>query len=151
MKQQANRKKREYRSVRKILCLMAAVCLTFSLTACNNTELAEGFDKEVIKETAEEVLNEVQLNGARQTLTERMREDMIDNIDLDTMENTVVNLAKGKGDFMMYSRKTVIGRYHDELEEDLGIIYVTATYEKGEINYTITFDKDMKVVGFYAN
>lgn len=142
---------RGHKGMRKIAVFLAMLCLMLFLTACTDTSLAKGFEEDVIKETAEEVINEVQLNGAKETLSRRMREDRLDEIDLDTMENTVVNLTKGKGGFMMYSRETVIGRYHEDLKEDFGVIYVTATYEKGEINYTITFDKDMKVVGFYAN
>lgn len=149
MKEQRMIKKR-VSGMRKIICLLTVLFLSMQLAACNSTELAEGFDEDVIKETAEEIINDVQLNGAKQVLMERMREDYVDNIDLDTMENTVVNLMKGKGDFIAYSRETVIGRYHEEAKEDFGVILVTATFEKGEINYTITFDKEMKVVGFYA-
>lgn len=144
------KKKNELKMI-KVLCLIMLVCMTVSLTACHSTKLAEGYDKNVIKKTAEEVINDVQLRGAKVVLTERMREDCLENIDLDTMENTVVNLTKGKGAFMVYSKETVVGRYHEDLKEDLAVILVTATYEKGEVNYTISFDKDMKVVGFYAN
>lgn len=128
--------------------LMLVLCVV--LSGCNSTKLADGFDEDTIIETAEEIINEVQMNGAKQVLAERMREDFLENIDLDTMENTVVNLTKGKGNFLTYGEESVIGRYHEEAKEDFGVILVTAKYEKGEINYTISFDKNMKVVGFYA-
>lgn len=138
--------------VRKIVgfALVAMMCMLVVGCGCESTQLAKGFDEKVIKQTAEEIINEVQLKGAKQVLQERMREDFLENIDVDTMENTVVNLTKGKGNFISYSEETVVGKYHEEAKEDFGVILVTATYEKGEINYTITFDKDMKVVGFYA-
>lgn len=150
MKEQIKHKKRDYLSVRKILCLIMLSCMILQLTSCASTRLAEGYDEEVIKETAEAVINEVQLNGAKQVLTERMREDCLENIELDDMEYTVIDLARGKGAFLMYSQESVIGRYHEDYQEDFAVCLVTATYEKGEIVYTITFDKDMKVVGFYA-
>ena len=37
----------------------------------------------------------------------------------------------------------------DDTDEDFAVILVTATYEDGEVNYTLTFDKDMNLVGFY--
>lgn len=138
--------------VRSRFVLVLAVVLTMciQLTGCYDTELADGFDESEIKKQAEELLNEMQLNGVKQVLDERMREDFKENMDMDTMQNTVVNLTKGKGDFLAYSKESVIGRYHEEAKEDFGVILVTATYEKGEVVYTITFDKDMNVVGFYA-
>lgn len=135
---------------RGTLAALLVLVMCVMLSGCNSTKLAEGFDEDTIIETAEEIINEIQLNGAKQVLSERMREDFLKNIDLDTMDNTVVNLTKGKGNFLTYGEESVIGRYHEEAKEDFGVILVTAKYEKGEINYTITFDKDMKVVGFYA-
>lgn len=144
-----NERKWSFR-VRILLVIAVITAMSLQLVGCYDTELAEGFDEKTIKQTAEEIINEVQMNGAKQVLEERMREDFKKNMDLDTMQNTVINLTKGKGDFLAYSRESVIGRYHEEAKEDFGVILVTATYEKGEIVYTITFDKDMNVVGFYA-
>lgn len=131
-----------------ILCLILVIASL--LAGCGDTKLAEGYDKDKIKQTAEEVITEVQLEGAKKVLEERMREDFVDNIDLDTMENTVKDLTSGLGSFIAFSQQTVIGQPHDETKEDLAVILVTVTYEKGEVNYTITFDKELNIVGFYV-
>lgn len=141
-------KRKKEKAIIGIIFTTVILCMT--LTGCASTKLADDFDEETIKETAEEIINQIQLNGAKEVLQERMREDFAKNIDMDSMENTVVNLTKGKGNFISYTEETVIGKYHDEAKENFGVILVTASYEKGEINYTVTFDKDMKVVGFYA-
>lgn len=135
---------------RRSLMVLLVLAICGMLSGCYSTDLAEGFDEDTIIETAEEIINEIQMNGAKKVLTERMREDYVGNIDLDAMENTVIGLTEGKGNFLTYGKKSVVGRYHEEAKEDFGVIYVTVKYENGEINYTITFDKDMKVVGFYA-
>lgn len=135
---------------RQVVLLLLILVISFSFTGCKSTKLAEGFDEDTIKATAEEIINQVQLKGAKQVLNERMRKEFLEKIDVDTMENTVVNLTKGKGNFITYADETVIGRRYDETKEDFGVILVTAAYEKGEINYTITFDKEMNMVGFYA-
>lgn len=127
--------------------LMIAGLLT--LTGCASTKLADGYDEKVIKETAEEIINEIQLKGAKEILTERVREDFIDGIDLDAMDSSVKAYVSGLGQFLSYSRETVIGKHYDDTDEDFAVILVTATYEKGEVNYTLTFDKDMTLVGFY--
>lgn len=143
-------KRNRMRKTGRLLCMMLVLTFVFQLYGCQSTKLAEGYDEAVIKETAEEIINDVQMNGAKKVLSERMREDHLEDMDLEVMENTVIGLMKGKGNFMVYSRETVIGKEHPEDKEDYAVILVTATFEKGEVNYTITFDKDMKVVGFYA-
>lgn len=130
-----------------LLLLCALLCI--QLTGCNSTELAEGFDEDTIIKTAQEIINDVQLNGAETVLKERMREGMMTDEQISEMDQLVKDLTVGKGNFIAYTEKTVIGRHHDELDEDMGVILVTASYEKGEVNYTITFDKDMNLVGFY--
>lgn len=134
----------------KLIGLCVLLLAMLQLAGCGSTKLAEGFDEEVIKETAEEIINQIQLRGAKEVLTERMREDFVGNIDLDTMEETVKDLDKASGNFISYTEETVVGKYHPEAKEDFGVVLVTAAYDDGEINYTITFDKDMNVVGFYA-
>lgn len=141
---------RKLNGYRRVLVAVMVFVVCTMMSGCYSTDLAEGFDEDTIIETAEEIINEIQMNGAKKVLTERMREDYVGNIDLDVMENTVIGLTEGKGDFLTYGKESVVGRYHDEAKEDFGVIYVTVKYENGEINYTITFDKDMKVVGFYA-
>lgn len=133
-----------------LLLLVLILAMTSLITGCAKTKLAEGYDKEEIKQIAEEIINEVQLEGAKKVLEERMREDFVDNIDMDTMENTVKDLSSGIGTFVTYSQETIIGRAYEETKEDFAVILVTATYEKGEVNYTITFDNELNIVGFYA-
>lgn len=135
---------------KKLLILCLILVMAGLLAGCTNTKLAEGYDKDKIKQTAEEIITEIQLEGAKKVLEERMRVDFVDNIDLDAMENTVKDLTSGLGNFMAFSQETVIGRQYEETKEDFAVILVTVTYEKGEVNYTITFDKEMNIIGFYA-
>lgn len=132
-----------------LLCLLAVMCLL--LSGCHSTKLADGFDKQIIKETGEEIINDVQLRGAKAVLTERMREDFAEDFDMENMEDMLIELTAGKGGFIAYTEETVVGRHYDETDEDFGVVLITASYEKGEINYTLTFDLDMNLVGFYPN
>lgn len=132
-----------------VSALFLCILLCVQLAGCHSTELAKGFDEDTIIKTAQEIINDVQLNGAEMVLKERLREGMMTDEQISEMDELVKDLTTGKGGFVAYTQKTVVGRHHDELDEDLGVILVTASYEKGEINYTLTFDKDMKLVGFY--
>lgn len=130
-----------------LICIIGCTLLTF--TGCKSTELADCYDEKVIEEEAIEIINDVQVRGAKVVLEERMREDFIDNIKLDEMDGSCKSYVSGVGNFLAYTQKTVVGKHYDETNEDFAVILVTATYEDGEVNYTLTFDKDMNLVGFY--
>lgn len=133
---------------RTVAALLLLLALAFC-TGCSSTELAEGYDEKLIETTALEIINDVQVRGAKVVLEERMREDFIGNIDLDEMDGSCKSYVSALGNFLAYTQKTVVGKHYDETDEDFAVILVTATYEEGEVNYTLTFDKDMKLVGFY--
>ena len=128
------------------LISMVLVIMIF-LTGCGN-KLAEGYDKDEIKQTAEEIITDVSVRGAKTVLSERLREDYLAEYPLDDMDENVLNLMSGLGNFLAYTKETVTGKEKDG--EDFAIILVTASYEKGEILYTLTFDKEMNLVSFYA-
>jgi len=136
---------------KKIFMIVLCIICSFSFSGCKSTELAEGYDKKEIESTAIEIIEDIQVRGAKIVLSERMREDFIGKISLDEMDSSVKTSVSDLGSFLTYTQKTVIGRHYDETDEDFAVALITASYEKGEISYTLTFDKEMNLVGFYPN
>lgn len=135
--------------LKRLSILAVLCCVLMAIGGCGSTKLADCYDKREIEERALEIINDVQVRGAKVVLEELMREDFIGNIDLDEMDGSCKTYTRSLGNFLTYSQKTVIGKHYDDTDEDFAVILVTATYEDGEVNYTLTFDKDMKLVGFY--
>lgn len=133
----------------KSLFILGLFLLAFVFTGCKSTKLADCYDEQHVKDTAIDIINDVQVRGAKTVLEEKMRDDFIDKIDLDEMDGSCKSYVSGIGNFLAYTQKTVIGKHYDDTDEDFAVILVTATYEDGEVNYTLTFDKDMNLVGFY--
>ncbi len=131
-----------------VVCV-ALLCMAF-FTGCVNTQLAEGYDKDEILDKCETVIDEAIVNGLSSAMDKYMREDYRKDYPAGEMNETLVSLINGKGNFMAYSQKSVIGKPSPDTGEDFAVALITATYEKGEIIYTITLDKDLKVVGFYC-
>lgn len=136
--------------IKRFAAAVLTACL-FVCTGCNSTKLADGYDKKKIESASIEIIESVQLKGAKEVLSERMRDDFVDNIDLDEMDASVKSSVSSLGGFLTYTQKTVIGRHYDDTDEDFAVALITASYENGEISYTLTFDKDMNLVGFYPN
>lgn len=137
------------RRIAVLLLLCVFGMLLFS--GCGGTKLAEGFDEDKIIETGEQIIREVHVdNGITEVLPKYMREDYLEEYPMENMQEQVLELLVGDGKFMAFTQETVIGKKSPEGDEDWAVLAVTATYEKDEILFTLTFDKDMKLVGFYA-
>lgn len=136
--------------IKKITFLCLAVVLLCCFSGCSSTKLADCYDKKTVEQTAIDIINDVQVRGAKTVLEENMRDDFIGNIDLDEMDGACKSYVSAAGNFLSYTQKSVVGKHYDDTNEDFAIALITATYEDGEVVYTLTFDKDMKLVGFYA-
>lgn len=130
------------------ICLIMVV--VFSTGCFGRTELHESFNEEEMITLAETVINEVHVNGVEAVINERMREDYREKYPLDDMKDDFESLRVGLGTFIDYTEVTVIGKDSpDERKEPFAIVGVTATYEKGELIFMLTFDTDKNLVGFY--
>lgn len=135
--------------IKLFICMVLVVIM--SVGCFGRTELDESFNETEIIELAETVLNEVHVNGVELVLNERMREDYKETYPLEEMQNDFESLRTGLGSFMDYTDTTVIGKNSpDEKNEPFAVVGITATYEKGELIFMLTFDTDKNLVGFYV-
>ena len=140
-------KKRSF--VNLMLCLILVTVM--SVGCFGRTELDESFNENDLIELAETVLNEVHVNGVELVLNERMREDYKETYPLEEMQDDFESLRTGLGSFIDYTDTTVIGKNSpDEKNEPFAVVGITATYDKGELIFMLTFDTDKNVVGFYV-
>lgn len=136
--------------MKKAKIIFVGILCMLLLAGCGNTKLAEGYDEQTIIDTAHSIIEEVHVAAFDDVLNKYMREDYLENYPMDNMVQQVLELRTGIGNFISFTKDSVIGQESPEGDEEFAVILVTATYDKGEINYTLTFDKDMKLVSFYA-
>lgn len=134
--------------IKVFICLLMVVVIS---TGCfGRTELHESFNEEEMIALAETVINEVHVNGVEAVINDRMRDDYKEKYPLDEMKGDFESLRVGLGTFIDYTEVTVIGKDSpDEKAEPFAVVGVTATYEKGELIFMLTFDTDKNLVGFY--
>ncbi len=136
--------------MKKLKSLLVILLCMLLLVGCTSTKLAEGYDEQTIIDTAYSIIEEVHVDALDVVLKKYMREDYLEDYPMDNMVQQVLELRTGIGNFIAFTQESVIGQESPEGDEDFAVILVTATYDKGEINYTLTFDKEMKLVSFYA-
>ncbi len=134
--------------MKKIKGLIITVLAVFLLTGCNSMELADSFDKDVVTEKAIEEVNYL-VTGDYESCRNMMHEDLQEKITAEILENGVESMVESTGDFKEIKSTTVIGQKDTENDIDMATAIVIATFEKRSVTYTITFNTDMEVIGFY--
>lgn len=131
-----------------IIACLFAVMICF--TGCFGTELDKKFDENEMLELAKTVINEVHVNGVAYVIENRMRDDYKESYPIDEIVADFESLRVGLGTFVDYTQETIVGKDSpDDKKEPFAVIAITATYEKGELLFMLTFDTDKNLVGFY--
>ena len=112
-------------------------------------KLSEQFDEEEVKAAAEEVI-EILNDGDVDTLVEeKWNSTMRGMADKDMMEKDVLPIVEELGAFEGFDKEAVTGNKDKDTEQEFAVAIIIGKYEKRKAQFTISFDEDMKVGGFY--
>jgi len=141
--------------MKKIIQIIAVSCvllISLLFTGCfGKIELDEAFNEDELVEYSYNILNEVHVNGVEFIIDNYMRDDYKSNYPVEEISEDFETLRTGLGTFTDYTQTTVIGKESpDENKEPFAAVCVTTMYEKGELVFFMTYDVDMKLVGFYV-
>ena len=107
------------------------------------------FDEEEVKAAAEEVI-EILNDGDVDTLVEeKWNSTMRGMADKDMMEKDVLPIVEELGAFEGFDKEAVTGNKDKDTEQEFAVAIIIGKYEKRKAQFTISFDEDMKVGGFY--
>lgn len=135
------------RNLKKWCAVLFIVLLVCGLTGCQSTRLSEDFDEKEVKTGAEKVIELVNA-GDFETLNDELSEQMKLAMP-DDVWVSVKKIVDGKGAFQSFAKENVVGSKDKDTDEPFATAVVLAEYENGKIQYTISFDREMKVSGFY--
>ncbi|HAF17858.1 MAG: DUF3887 domain-containing protein [Thermacetogeniaceae bacterium] len=126
-----------------ILALSMIICFGL-LTGCGQG-LSNDFDEAEVKSTAQEVItmvNENDSEGLREMSTAQMKSALTDDV-----LNQMYEAIGEAGAFEQVEEMKVAGATENDTE--YAVVVAKAKYEKRSFTYTISFNKDMKLAGFY--
>ena len=130
--------------------LLGVFMLAGLLAGCvGGQKLSEQFDEEEVKAAAEEVI-EILNDGDVDTLVEeKWNSTMRGMADKDMMEKDVLPIVEELGAFEGFDKEAVTGNKDKDTEQEFAVAIIIGKYEKRKAQFTISFDEDMKVGGFY--
>lgn len=136
--------------MKKIIAVIFAVFAAAAMAGCGRSKLPEGFDKDTVLTKAEEVItafNEQRFGN----IVEITRDDL-----KGALSETVLSAAAAyekytapNGAFKEFRSSSVLDTTDEKTDTPLVSAVVVAVYEKGRMTYTITFDENMELEGFY--
>ncbi len=118
------------------------------LTGCTSTKLSEDFVEDDVKTAAEEIVTLMNDNDF-EAIYNKEGSVLQGALTADGLQDAVDQLMSDAGAFEKYDSEVVMGSKDKTTKEDYAVAVLVAVYEEKKITYTISFNKDMELIGFY--
>ena len=149
MKTKWETKKKENleRLIRKCISMALVMGAAFLLTGCGGTKLSADFDVEKVKTAAQEAIGYL-VAGEYEECVGLMSEEMQAAVPAEALASNMETLAGQKGVFQEYKSSSVVGQ-KDKDGTDYAVAVIVAAFEKGNVAFTLSYDTDMQIIGFW--
>lgn len=134
------------RIVNRSFAAILAAALLLTLAACSGTKLPDGFDEKTVKETATKFLDYLTA-GEYDSGMDMMSEVMTAALSKEDLTAIMEDLDRQVGAFKEYKSIAVVGQTSQGVEYATAV--VVASYEKRNVTYTVVFNTNMEIDGFY--
>lgn len=132
---------------RWISMAMVIAAAAFLLTGCGSTKLSADFDEEKVKTAAQEAIGYM-VAGEYEECVGLMSEEMQAVVSAEILASNMETVAGQKGAFQEYKSSSVLGQ-KDQEGRDCAVAVIVAAFENGNVTFTISYDKDMQMIGFW--
>lgn len=120
------------------------------LAGCAGSQkLSDKFDEEEVKEAAREVIEILNDKDVDTLVDEKWNSMMKSMAGKEMMTDQVLPIVEDLGAFEEFDKEAVTGSKDKDTEQEFAVAVVKVKYEKRKAQFTISFDEDMKVGGFY--
>lgn len=126
--------------------VMAAVILA---GCAGSQKLSDKFDEEEVKEAARDVIEILNDKDVDTLVDEKWNSTMKSMAGKEMMTEQVLPIMEELGAFEEFDKEAVTGSRDKDTEQEFAVAVVKVKYEKRKAQFTISFDENMKVGGFY--
>ena len=134
--------------IKTALSVVMVLALSVGMIACAGGKLPEGFDKDEVGSAAEEIVG-LATTGDYHSIINALRDDLKSSITADQLKEGWAATYEKAGAFDSIT-KTVFSSTKDKTTgEDYVVVQLMAKHENANLIYTLSFDKDLALVGLY--
>ncbi len=134
--------------IKAIVTAMLILALSLSLIGCAGTPLPEGFDADEVGSAAEEIVG-LATAGDFDPIIGSLREDLKSSITVDQLKEGWAPAYEKAGAFEKITKTSLSGTKDQTTGEEYAVAQVLVKCANASLVYTLSFDKDMALVGLY--
>lgn len=136
------------KQMKTTIAIMAALILGLSLVGCAGSALPKGFDKDEVGSAAEEIVG-LATAGDYDSIVAAMRADLQGSITADQLKEGWASTYENAGAFDSITKIVFSGTSDKTTGEDYAVAQVLVKHADATLLYTLSFDKDLALVGLY--
>ena len=132
-----------------VIALLMVVLLSISLSGCNMPQpLPDEIDEATVTATAKAAIDKANARDYEE-LVAFFRQDLQESsMAISEWADALDPILDDAGDFIEYTGSSALGQEHDDVKS--GIVIVQAKYQNKNLLYTIAFDIDSNMTGFWV-
>ena len=133
---------------RRIVVALLALALSLGLFACAGKPLPEGFVQEDVGTSAEEIVGLATM-GDYDSIVASLREDLKASVTADSLKESWGPIFEKAGAFESVTKTVFSGTEDKSTKEEYAVVQVQVKHADAKLLYTLSFDKDLALVGLY--
>ena len=134
--------------MKKILISLIAFSIFLSLSACSSSKLTDTYSEDEVVARAKSYV-ETRNTLDYDAVVAGLREDLQSQVTAESLESAWGPLLDESGAFVEYKTVVTYGQKSKSTDEDYAGCVLVCKYENASRTFTITMDKDLKIVGLY--
>jgi len=136
--------------MKKFFAALGVLLLVGGITGCSRSqELPDDFDENEVKKAAEEVIDLVNAGEYEKLTEEKWNAQLKTALPAEKMSEEMQPVIEELGAFESIENEAVAGGEDKDTEQEFAVVVVKAKYEERKVQFTISFDKNMKTAGFF--
>lgn len=133
---------------KRALLVLMALCAALVFLGCGAKPLPEGFDKDKVTARAEEIVGYAN-DGDYDAIIACLRSDLAGAITADQLKEGWAATYDKVGTFDSIQSEQLTSAKDSSTEEEYAVALVACKHASGTVLYTLSFDKDLNLVGLY--
>lgn len=136
------------KQIKTILSAALILVLSMSMIGCAANKLPEGFTEEDVGTAAEEIVGLATM-GDYDSIILSLRDDLKSGVTADQLREGWASIYEKAGAFDSITKTVFSGTKDETTGEEYAVVQVMAKHENANLTYTLSFDKDLMLVGLY--
>lgn len=127
---------------KRALIFVAVIFMIVNFSACSSQKLSDKYNEDELHSTTENLIDQMN-NKDFNAVASQVDESIKDQLSADILENAWTTYFQNVGKFESISKMVF------QEKDDMAIVVAVAKYAEKDVQYTITYNTDLKIMGLY--